>query len=282
MVEPKKKLLGVALAASGTVLVASLAALVLLLAVQGVALNIALWQKQWERLGVQHETGMSQEDLVRAGRALISYFEGDTQSPQMTVVIGGRERILYSSREIQHLADVRELYRKGIILRNGIYVLVPVMLGVSFALWRITGPSLPRPERSEGSLAKTRETPVTAPNLLGSFAHFYLARIALVAGIIVLALALFLAIPAVADFSDWWTGFHRISFSNELWLLDPATEWLIKMFPLDFFFAVVVIVWRRAISGGLLLTLMGSIGTGALGKRVISLSSKLLHRRPRS
>ncbi len=263
MVGREKRLIGIGLVTAGTALVVSFVALVFLLAVQGVALNIDLWQRQWERLGVHYETRMSQEDLARAGRALISYLKGDIRSPQMTVVIDGRERALYGSREIQHLADVKELYRKGIFLRNVLYVIVPSLAGLAFALWRTM-------------------TFLTVLDSFMGFVRFYLARIALIAGVGVLALALFLAVPAVVDFSNWWTGFHRISFSNELWLLDPSTEWLIKMFPLEFFFAIVASLWRRAVLGGLLLTLTGSLGTGALGRRVISLWSKLLRRRPRS
>lgn len=283
MLERGKKLIGIGLVTAGAALVVSSVALVFLLAVQGVALNIDLWQKQWERLGVHYETRMTQEDLVRAGRALISYFKGDIRSPQMTVVIDGRERALYGSKEIQHLADVKELYRKGIFLRNVLYAVVPSLAGLTFALWRVSDRAL---QPQAGSFTRfSATTSVTFSAVLDSFksfVRFYLARIALIAGISVLALALFLAVPAVVDFSSWWTGFHRISFSNDLWLLDPSTEWLIKMFPLEFFFAIVTSFWRRAVLGGLLLTVTGSLGTGALGRTFISLSSKLLHRRPQS
>lgn len=268
----------VALAAVSTILVVSLVALIFVLGVQGVALNVDLWQKQWEHMGIDDETNMSREDLLRAARALVSYFEGKIESPQIRVVIDGRERALYGWREIRHLADVRELYRKGVFLRNGLYVTVPGLAGLAFALWRMTqSDRQPRPGRRELSPVKARKTPVAVSDSLKDFVRFYLARIALFAGVAVLVLALLLAVPAAADFSDWWTAFHRISFSNDLWLLDPSTEWLVKMFPLEFFSAIMTVLWRRVVVTGLLLTL-----AGGLGGKTITLSNKLLRRPPRS
>ncbi|MGB4393229.1 MAG: DUF1461 domain-containing protein, partial [Bacillota bacterium] len=41
------------------------------------------------------------------------------------------------------------------------------------------------------------------------------------------------------DFTRWWTAFHLVTFDNDLWRLDPATDWLIRIFPEEFFFAAV-------------------------------------------
>jgi integral membrane protein (TIGR01906 family) len=37
------------------------------------------------------------------------------------------------------------------------------------------------------------------------------------------------------DFYKYFTIFHEIFFTNDLWLLDPATDRLINIFPQDFF-----------------------------------------------
>ncbi|MBE3520305.1 MAG: DUF1461 domain-containing protein [Firmicutes bacterium] len=275
----QRKAARVALVVLGTILAASVVALAFLLGIQGVALNIDLWQEQWERLGIDDETNMTRDDLLRAARALVSYFQGEIESPQITVVIDGRERPLYGWREILHLADVRELYCKGIFLRNKLYVIAPSLAGLAFALWWMTdsGRQL-RPSSGRGrSPVNGREKAATVLDSLRDFVRFYLARVALLAGVAVLVLALLLAVPAVLDFSDWWTAFHRLSFSNDLWLLDPSKEWLVKMFPLEFFFAVTAVLWRRLVLGGLLLTL-----AGGLGARILMPANKPLRRPPRS
>ena len=43
----------------------------------------------------------------------------------------------------------------------------------------------------------------------------------------------------MSDFTAFWTNFHRLFFSNDLWLLNPATDRMIQMFPEPFFFAMV-------------------------------------------
>ena len=58
---------------------------------------------------------------------------------------------------------------------------------------------------------------------------------------------------AVVDFNWFWTQFHHVFFTNDLWLLNPATSVLIQMVPEAFFsaivtkiliwFAVVMIIW---------------------------------------
>jgi integral membrane protein (TIGR01906 family) len=37
------------------------------------------------------------------------------------------------------------------------------------------------------------------------------------------------------DFYKYFTVFHEIFFTNDLWLLDPAADRLINIFPQDFF-----------------------------------------------
>lgn len=50
---------------------------------------------------------------------------------------------------------------------------------------------------------------------------------------------LFLTLSAKKDFTAWWTRFHLLTFVNDLWLLDPEKDWLIRMFPEQFFYDAV-------------------------------------------
>ena len=40
---------------------------------------------------------------------------------------------------------------------------------------------------------------------------------------------------ACADFDSLFVLFHRLAFTNNLWLLNPATDLLIRLMPLSFF-----------------------------------------------
>ena len=51
-------------------------------------------------------------------------------------------------------------------------------------------------------------------------------------------LALGLGIWAVADFDGFFVTFHKVAFTNDLWLLNPRTDLLIRLMPVDFFMAL--------------------------------------------
>ena len=40
------------------------------------------------------------------------------------------------------------------------------------------------------------------------------------------------------NFQWFWTNFHYVFFTNDLWMLDPKVSIMINMFPLNFFFAM--------------------------------------------
>jgi integral membrane protein (TIGR01906 family) len=42
------------------------------------------------------------------------------------------------------------------------------------------------------------------------------------------------------DFSELWTRFHQVAFRNDLWQLDPRSDYLIMLFPEPFWFAATV------------------------------------------
>lgn len=47
-----------------------------------------------------------------------------------------------------------------------------------------------------------------------------------------------LGILILFDFNKYFTYFHLIFFTNELWILDPATDLMIQMLPEEFFFGM--------------------------------------------
>ena len=51
---------------------------------------------------------------------------------------------------------------------------------------------------------------------------------------------LFFLLFALIDFDSFWRNFHEIFFTNDLWLLDPRTDILIMMVPLQFFYDLVM------------------------------------------
>jgi integral membrane protein (TIGR01906 family) len=56
-------------------------------------------------------------------------------------------------------------------------------------------------------------------------------------------LVMMLGVLALIDFNWLFTQFHLLSFTNDLWLLDPATDYLIMLFPEGFWSDAVIVIF---------------------------------------
>ena len=64
-----------------------------------------------------------------------------------------------------------------------------------------------------------------------------------------LAILLAVGLFALVGFDSLFLIFHQISFSNNLWQLDPRTDYLLIMFPLGFWFDATMRVATTAVAG---------------------------------
>ena len=55
-------------------------------------------------------------------------------------------------------------------------------------------------------------------------------------GVVTLGLVLIVGLGALVGFDRLFLAFHLVSFSNDLWQLDPSRDYLLVMFPEGFFF----------------------------------------------
>jgi integral membrane protein (TIGR01906 family) len=84
---------------------------------------------------------------------------------------------------------------------------------------------------------------------------------ALMVGVVVLV-----GVLSLLDFDGLWTRFHQVAFRNDMWLLDPRTDYLIMLFPEPFWFTGTM---RMALTVGL-----QTIGAAVVGALLL-LSSRL-------
>ncbi len=107
----------------------------------------------------------------------------------------------FNEREILHMRDVQVLFRYGFILKY-IGIILSIVIIIYFAL-------------------------AGEKTLLGKWIFKGLVVNWVIIGI--------LGIMIYIDFNKYFTYFHYIFFSNDLWLLDPRTDLLIQMLPEEFF-----------------------------------------------
>ena len=110
----------------------------------------------------------------------------------------------FNHREVLHMRDVRTLFKYGFILKYISFALALLSISALF-YWK-----------NYNSIGKSL--------FYGPFIWW---------GII---LSLFFL--SLTDFNKYFTYFHLIFFNNDLWLLNPRTDLLIQMLPLEFFISI--------------------------------------------
>ena len=108
------------------------------------------------------------------------------------------------------MADVKNLFLGGLALRNMLVVLAAAII-VLLCLWK------------EDGRRDIREILTKAYRFA---AALFGAAVA------------FLIIAFTIDFTTCFTVFHEIFFTNDLWIFDPQTDYMIRMLPEGFFFSM--------------------------------------------
>ena len=193
--------------------------------------SLWLYQYGFDRYDVGQTTGLATTELKRAAAGLIDYFNSDDETINLTVIKDGESFTLFNEREVAHLKDVRGLFRLNYRVLLGTLVYALAYLGLSIFLW------------------KDRRR--LAWGLVGG-------------SCLTLVLMLALGIGTVLNFNWLFRQFHIISFANELWMLDPARDYLIMLFPQGFFYDAAI--FCAGITTGLAVVL-GGVGVWGVKKR---------------
>ncbi len=199
----------------------------LLTASIGWAVNsLWLYKYGFEKYRVSYTTGLADSELEKAGAGLISYFNSGEEHISLTVIKDGKPFELFNQREVIHLRDVKGLIWFDYYLLAGTLIYFLGYAGVSL-FWR-------------------KDWRRLVWGVVGGSG-------------LTLALMLALGLGILLNFDQLFLQFHLISFTNELWQLDPAKDYLIMLFPWRF--------WYDAAMFCALATAVGAVilgGTAAL------------------
>lgn len=144
------------------------------------------------------DAGVSQTEMRELDLLLADYLAGDASALDKTEAFGDREKA--------HMTDVYEIFDDMRKLRRVFFIFGCLFMAAAVMTY--------------GLDAKCA--------WLGAAAG---------AALFFLPLAVW-AIWAAADFSSAFTAMHHLLFDNDLWLLDPRTDLMIRMLPQRFFVAI--------------------------------------------
>lgn len=170
--------------------------------------DFSWYEKEYLKYEVLEDLEMEIDDVMRVTEEMMAYLRDDREDLVVETTVDGVEREFFNDREKLHMVDVKGLFMGGLTLRRNSLILLAgafIVLTIMKANWKKLLP---------GSIIWG----------IGGFLGLLLVGGALIA----------------SDFHRYFFLFHEIFFDNDLWLLDPKTDLMIRMLPEGFFFDMVV------------------------------------------
>lgn len=217
---------------------ASVAAVVILL-ISGfqaaMYVDFGVYEREYTKYQVLRELDMEMEDAMYVTREMMAYLKGDRERLSVVTTVEGTEQDFFNEQDRLHMDDVQGLFLGGLALRRGAFaVLVAALVFLAAAcrkeMWR--------------TLARSFQA------VLGILA----------------ALILFLGIAMARNFNAVFTKFHEIFFDNDLWIFDPAEDYMIRMLPEGLFFDMVIRIGGIFLAGLAVLLILSIVYTVRSGK----------------
>ena len=161
------------------------------------------YEKEYAKYQVTDSLGMKMEDVMDVTEYMMDYLIGKEEELSVTTDVDGKIQDFFNEQDRLHMADVRNLFLGGLRIRN-ICIAAAVLLILGLKLGK------------------------TDLKRLIPWSYFR-------AVLIFAALILFLGLACTIDFTACFTLFHKIFFTNDLWMFDPAADYMIRMLPEGFF-----------------------------------------------
>ncbi|TFG82192.1 MAG: DUF1461 domain-containing protein, partial [Erysipelotrichales bacterium] len=100
------------------------------------SLDRAFFLSQYKKLDVAVNIGVSETDLVKSTDVLLGYLRDTRKDLNVTVTIDGTPQQMFNQREIDHMIDVKVLYRNAIFFRNLSLIIGSIFAVLLLAMYR--------------------------------------------------------------------------------------------------------------------------------------------------
>lgn len=194
---------------SGAAAAFSLVIIILITAFEaGMYMDFGVYEKEYEKYDVLSELDMEMEDVMYVTYEMMYYLRGEREELSVMTTVEGAEQDFFNEQDRLHMKDVQDLFIGGLHLRAGaviIFLICMITLFIRKADWK-----------------------------------YILSRSYQVVLAVFGVLAAVLGIAVAADFNRVFVMFHEIFFTNDLWIFDPAEDYMIRMLPEGLFFDMVV------------------------------------------
>ena len=177
--------------------------LILLTSMELITFNVNYYKAEYEKHDISKKLSIEESDLMDSTAKLLDYLRDDRKDLDFKAKIDGKEQDFFSSRDKMHMVDVKNLFIIGRIIRNVIFIVLLLISAIFIYNKKI---------------------------------RFDIGNFLLTSSIVGVLPIVILVILINIDFYKYFTIFHEIFFTNDLWLLDPNADRLVNIFPESFFF----------------------------------------------
>ncbi len=200
---------------------------------------LPFYQYQYEKNYISEITGFSNEELMLITRHLIQFFNNKVESAQLVVEKDGKPFYLFHDYEIEHLDDVKALFHSVFQV-----LIITLFYSISYLIFTMI------------SRNKNR--------------WYYFWKGSRNGNILTLVLLIALGAAVFLGFSNIFIKFHYLVFGDPAsspWILDARTDYLIMMYPLNFWKDAAVLGIAVIIIASLFLALISSLLLPAYRRR---------------
>lgn len=170
--------------------------------------HYGFYKKEYEKYRVTDDLNMKIDNVMAVTEHMMAYLIGKEEKLSIVTDVDGEHQDFFNEQDRLHMADVRNLFLGGLKLRNYAVILATILMIVL--------------------MAKKADFRRLVPQgyLQALFVYLILAAI--------------LGVAMSIDFTSCFTLFHKLFFTNNLWIFDPETDYMIRMLPEGFFSDMVI------------------------------------------
>lgn len=193
-----------------------------------------VYEREYEKYDVLSELDMTMDDAMYVTHEMMDYLRGDRETLSVVTDVDGKRQDFFNQQDRFHMSEVRGLFLGGMAIRAGACVSMVVCIILLL-------------------LMKADVRRILPSSYLISLAAVGLS----------LAVA---GVMALVDFNAVFVMFHHLFFDNDLWIFDPAEDYMIRMLP-EGLFADMAARIGVIFAAGLVISLILSIAARRSSKR---------------
>ena len=186
-----------------------------------------VYRQEYEKYDVLSDLDMTMDDVMYVTHEMMDYLRGDGDTLSVMTTVEGQEQDFFNEQDRFHMGEVRDLFIGGLNIRLG--ACVAAVLCILFLI-------------------------ITHADFKKIIPRSYWVALG-VSG----AATLLIGIAAVIDFNAVFVQFHHIFFDNDLWIFDPAEDYMIRMLPEGLFYDMVIRIGAIFVVGLVVLLVLSFI-----------------------